>query len=351
MSRLLRFGKDVINGWLEADAFTLAASLGYYAIFSIAPLLLLSIHLASLFLDRSSAVERLTNELIGVMGPSGSDAIKQMLDAAGTAEPQGWAGLIGFGILLFAATGFVGSLQDALDRIWEAPPRPSGLWAFFQTKLFSFSLILAAAFLLLISLVLSTAMTAVAGRINDAVGLPNGIVSLGIAAANFMLSALIFAAIFKYVPSVFVAWQSAAAGGIFTAALFALGRFALAWYLGREAEVSAYGAATSLVLLLVWVYYSAQILFLGAQFSQAFQYEQLGRPPVADKPFSSPAIAQLDPGRNLSNVAAAVGLGFVVGAVAMQRSSKVRETGSAGFPRLLPLIRAANFFLPRRSDL
>ena len=113
MDRLIRFGKDVVNGWLDAGAFTLAASLAYYAIFSIAPLVLISIHLASLFLDRSAAVEGLTKELGGLIGPTGSDAIKQMLDAAGTAQPQGWAGLVGIAVLLFAAAGFVGSLQDA----------------------------------------------------------------------------------------------------------------------------------------------------------------------------------------------------------------------------------------------
>jgi membrane protein len=125
--------------------------------------------------------------------------------------------------------------------------------------------------LLLVSLVLSTAMTALAGSFTSALGLPEGIVAAVIATANFLLSALIFTAIFKFVPSVPVTWRAAAAGGVFTAALFAAGRFALAWYLGREAEASAYGAATSLVLLLIWIYYSAQILFLGAQFCQSFQ--------------------------------------------------------------------------------
>jgi membrane protein len=271
MDRLIRFGKDVVNGWLDAGAFTLAASLAYYAIFSIAPLLLISIHLASLFLDRTAAVEGLTRELVGVIGPAGSDAIKQMLDAADKAEPQGWTGLVGIVVLLFAAAGFVGSLQDALDKIWDAPPRPGGVWSFLKNKLFSFSLVLAAAFLLLVSLVLSTAMTALAGSFTSALGLPEGIVQAVIATANFLLSALIFAAIFKFVPSVPVTWRAAGAGGLFTAVLFGAGRFALAWYLGREAQASAYGAATSLVLLLIWIYYSAQILFLGAQFSQSFQ--------------------------------------------------------------------------------
>jgi membrane protein len=271
MDRLVRFGKDVVNGWLEADAFTLAASLAYYAIFSIAPLLLISIHVASLFLDRTAVVEGLTNELTGVIGSSGSDAITQMLNAAGTGQPEGWTGVVGIAVLLFAATGFVGSLQDALDKIWDAPPRPGGIWSFIQSKLLSFSLVLAAAFLLLISLVLSTAVTALAGSFTSALGLSEGVVAAIIAVANFLLSALIFAAIFKFVPSVAVTWRAAAAGAIFTAILFAAGRLALAWYLGREAEASAYGAATSLVLLLIWVYYSAQILFLGAQFSQSYQ--------------------------------------------------------------------------------
>lgn len=273
MDRITRFGKDVLNGWLEAGAFTLAAALAYYAIFSIAPLLLISIYLASLFLDRSAAVEGLTNEMIGVIGPSGSDAIKEMLDAAGTAQPQGWAGLVAIAVLLFAATGFVGGLQDALDKIWDAPPREDGIWGFIKTKFFSFTLVLAAAFLLLISLVLSAAMTALTGRFTTILGLPEGIVQTVVLIVNFFLTAAVFAAIFKFVPSAAVTWRAAVAGGVFTALLFALGRFVLAWYLGREAEASAYGAATSLVLLLIWVYYSAQILFLGAQFSQTFQNE------------------------------------------------------------------------------
>jgi membrane protein len=193
--------------------------------------------------------------------------------------------LVGIAVLLFAAAGFVGSLQDALDKIWRAPPRPEGIWSFIRTKLFSFSLILAAAFLLLVSLVLSTAMTALTGRIANAMALPDWSVAVIILIANFLLSVLIFAAIFRFVPSVEVTWRAAAAGGVFTAVLFALGRFALAWYLGREAKASAYGAATSLVLLLVWVYYSAQILFLGAQFSQSFQTEGLspsGAPRTSD---------------------------------------------------------------------
>jgi membrane protein len=116
-------------------------------------------------------------------------------------------------------------------------------------------------------------MTALTGRFTTTLGLPEGIVQAVILIVNFLLAVAVFAAIFKFVPSVAVTWRAAIAGGLFTALLFALGRFALAWYLGREAEASAYGAATSLVLLLIWVYYSAQILFLGAQFSQTFQNE------------------------------------------------------------------------------
>ena len=275
MSRLTSFAKSVINGWLDANAFTLAAALAYYAIFAIAPLLLISIHLASLFLDRTTAVEALTSEFIGIIGPTGSHAVKEMLDAAGTAEPKGWAGLISIGVVLFAAIGFVGSLQDALDKIWDAPPRPVGLWSFVKSKLFSFSLVLGAAFMLLVSLVVSAAMSALSAGVATSLGLPDEIVVVVV--ANFLVSSLIFAAIFKFVPSVFVSWRAVAVAGVFTAILFSLGRFALAWYLGREAEASAYGAATSLVLLLVWVYYSAQILFLGAQFSQSWQNQRRTR--------------------------------------------------------------------------
>jgi membrane protein len=131
--------------------------------------------------------------------------------------------------------------------------------------------VLAAAFLLLVSLVLSTAVTALAGGLSNSLGSPDEVIVTIIAVANFLLSVLIFSTIFKFVPSAPVTWRAAMAGGLFTAVLFAIGRLALAWYLGHEAEASAYGAATSLVLLLIWIYYSAQILFLGAQFSQTFQ--------------------------------------------------------------------------------
>ena len=243
-----------------------------------------------------------------------------MLDAADAAQPQGWPGLVGLAVLVFAAAGFVGALQDALDKIWQAPPRPSGVWEFVRGKLFSFSLVLAAAFLLLVSLVLSTLMTALTGHITGALGLPEGVVQSVVIIANFLLSALIFAAIFKFVPSVPVTWQSAIVGGLFTAVLFAAGRFALAWYLGREAQASAYGAATSLVLLLIWIYYSAQILFLGAQFSQSFQNATI--PPRVAK------IEQRDETDNIhgvpiekyfANVVAALGLGFLLGAAVALR--------------------------------
>jgi membrane protein len=271
MDKILRFSKDVVNGWLNAEAFTLAASLAYYAIFAIAPLLLITIQIASFFLDRTAVTESLTSELAGVIGPSGSGAIKDMLNAAGTEQPEGWAGLIGLAVLLFAAAAFIGSLQDALDKIWDAPPRLDGLWSFVRSKLLSFSLVLAAAFMLLVSLVLSALITALAGGVTSTIGLPDWLVAIIIGTANFLIAVVIFIAIFKFVPSVPVTWRAAAAGGLFTAILFAAGRFALAWYLGREAQASAYGAATALVLLLIWIYYSAQILFLGAQFSQSIQ--------------------------------------------------------------------------------
>jgi hypothetical protein len=155
MDRIVRFGKDVVSGWLNAEAVTLAASLAYYAIFAIAPFLLITIHVASFLFDRTAVTESLTREMSDVIGPSGSGAIKDLLDAAGDVQPQGWAGLIGLAVLLFAAAGFVGSLQDALDKIWDAPPRLGGLWSFVKSKLLSFSLVLAAAFMLLVSLVLS----------------------------------------------------------------------------------------------------------------------------------------------------------------------------------------------------
>lgn len=173
-------------------------------------------------------------------------------------------------------------------------------------------------------------MTALAGRVASALGLPDGIIEAVIVIANFLLSALIFAAIFKFVPSVFVTWRAAAAGGLFTAVLFALGRFALAWYLGREAEASAYGAATSLVLLLIWVYYSAQILFLGAQFSQSFQNERLDTVAASERMPVDNSRDQVAPDNYVSTVAAALSLGFLLGALAMQKPRSRRRLAEPG---------------------
>ena len=189
-------------------------------------------------------------------------------------------------------------------------------------KLFSFSLVLAAAFLLLVSLVLSTLMTAVAGHITGFFGLPEGVVQAVVIVANFLLSALIFAAIFRFVPSVSVTWQASVVGGLFTAVLFAAGRFALAWYLGREAQASAYGAATSLVLLLIWVYYSAQILFLGAQFSQSFQNADMPpRMAKIERHEDDNKLRAVPIEKYFANVVAALGLGFLLGAAVALRPS------------------------------
>jgi membrane protein len=215
MDRIVRFGKDVVNGWLNAEAFTLAASLAYYAIFAIAPFILITIHIASFFLDRTEVTESLTKEMSDVIGPSGSGAIEDMLNAAGDAQPEGWAALIGLAVLLFATAGFVGSLQDALDKIWDAPPRPGGPWSFIRSKLLSFSLVLAAAFMLLVSLVLSALVTALTGGVTTTLGLPDWLVATIVGTANFLISVLIFIAIFKFVPSVQVTWRAAAGGGTF----------------------------------------------------------------------------------------------------------------------------------------
>jgi len=172
----------------------------------------------------------------------------------------------------------------------------------------------------------------VAGHITGLFGLPEGMVQAVIIVANFLLSALIFAAIFKFVPSVPVTWQASIVGGLFTAVLFAAGRFALAWYLGREAQASPYGAATSLVLLLIWVYYSAQILFLGAQFSQSFQNAG-AQPRMATVYYLECNTARAVPlEKYFANVVAALGLGFLLGAAVALRPTTSYEPREREMP-------------------
>jgi membrane protein len=264
--------KETFADWSEDNAPHLAAALAYYTVFALAPLLVIAIAVAGLFFGREAATNQIAQSVSGLLGQTAAEAVNGMVQSASANKGSGIiATVIGIITLLFSASGVFGELQRALDTIWEVAPKPNqGILNTLKQRFFSFSMVVGVGFLLLVSLVISTALAAVGGFVaGDQFGqtliwkIINFVVSFGV-------TTLMFALIFKIVPDAKVQWRDVWIGAVATALLFTLGKAVLGWYLGRQSTTSSYGAAGSFVALLLWVYYSAQILFLGAEFTQIY---------------------------------------------------------------------------------
>jgi membrane protein len=263
--------KETFKGWQEDGALDLGAALAYYAIFSLAPLLLIVIGVAGLVWGREAVQGQLVGQLQGIVGEQGGQAIQTMIANAGKHGSGVAATIIGLVTILFGATGVFVQLQNALDRIWNVEPKPgAGIWGFVKTRMLSFGMILGIGFLLLISLVVATAVTAVStwatGLMPAAKVLTEGLAFV----VSFALTTLLFAMIFRFLPDVKITWRDVWIGAAATALLFTLGKFLIGLYLAKSSVASTYGAAGSLVVVLLWIYYSSQILFLGAEFTQVY---------------------------------------------------------------------------------
>jgi membrane protein len=261
------FGKD--NGT------RLAAALSYYTVFSLPPLLVLLLLLLSALLDPADVQALLQGQVGGLLGPAGSDQIATFLEEADRPDAgRGLAAILGIGALAFGAIGAFVELQNALNRVWDVEPDPErgGLRRLISQRVMSFGMLLTIVFLLLVSLVVSTALSA----FGDALGamLPAAFSGIMLQTFNFVVSlgviTLLFALLLKYVPDARIQWRDVWVGAAVTAVLFTVGQFALGIYLGQSEPGTAFGAAGALALLLVWIYYSAVILFLGAEFTQAY---------------------------------------------------------------------------------
>jgi membrane protein len=270
MGRLL---KDTVKDWQEDKVPRLAAALAYYTLLSLAPLLIIAVAVAGLFFGEEAARGQLSNQLTSLAGAQAGQALQSILAQARTPEAGTLATVVGVVVLLFGASGVFGELQSALDTIWEVTPKPGrGIKGVLRDRFLSFTMVLGVAFLLLVSLVISAGLAAL-GKFMGA-ALPGGAVLWQIVSAvvSFLLVAVLFALMFKVIPDVKIAWRDVWVGALFTAFLFVLGKGALGLYLGRGAVGSPYGAAGSLVVLVVWVYYSTQILFFGAEFTQVYAH-------------------------------------------------------------------------------
>lgn len=252
-------------------AMRLSAALAYYSVFSLAPLLIIAISIAGAIFGEDAARGAIEGQLTETVGRESAIAVQGMLKSAGQDGSSGMMALVGFAILLVTASGVFAQLKDAMNTVWGLEQKPGqGIKGIVKARLLALSMVLVIGFLLLISLVLSAGTAAVTNWLGDTLPIPGFIFQLISLAVSIGVVTVLFAMIFKILPDAEVQWKDVWSGAFLTAALFSIGKLLLALYLGRESAASAYGAAGALILLLSWVYYSANILLLGAEFTKVY---------------------------------------------------------------------------------
>ena len=262
-----------VTEWLGHRASSKGAALAFYTLFSLAPILVLVIAIAGFFYGVDAAQGQLIDELRGLVGKQGAETIQAILAGARNKESGKLATIIATALLLVGATSAFAELKDSLDEIWDVPPpKDATWWDTVRTRLLSFGLILTLGLLLMFTLVVSAALSLLEkylGGMWHSATIILGWVASGI---SFLVIAVMFGAIYKLLPRVKLSWHDVTIGALGTAIMFTLGKFAIGLYIGNSGTASSFGAAGSLIALLLWVYYSAQIFFLGAEFTR--QYAQ-----------------------------------------------------------------------------
>jgi len=262
--------KQTFKEFGEDKAPRLGAALAYYTIFSIGPLLLIAVAMAGIFFGQEAAQGRIADELAKIFGPQMAGSMQQMIEAAAKPKSGTIATIVGVITLMLGAAGVFGQLKDALNTIWNVEPKKGGgIKGFIMQRFLSMAMVLGIGFLLLVSLVFDAVISAMGPYLERLVG-GEALLQAVQLLLSFAISTVLFAAIFRILPDLKIAWRDVWLGAVITALLFVLGKWGLGLYLGKAAVGSAYGAAGSLVILLVWVYWSAQILFLGAEFTQVY---------------------------------------------------------------------------------
>jgi membrane protein len=270
MKKYFSLLKETFTEFGQDKAPRLGAALAYYTIFSIGPLLLICISMAGIFLGDEAAQGKVSGELGKIFGAEMAKSLEQMVQAAAKPKAGMIATIVGVVTLLFGASGVFGQLKDALNTIWNVEPkRASGVMGFVKGRFLSMAMVLGIGFLLLVTLLVDTVISAMGGYVSQYVGGEAVAHALQLA-LSFAVATVLFAAIFRILPDLKIAWRDVWLGAVLTSILFVLGKWGLGVYLGKAAPGSAYGAAGSLVILLIWVYWSAQILFLGAEFTQVY---------------------------------------------------------------------------------
>ena len=274
IKKIVNIIKVTFSAWIDDKAPSMGAALAYYTVFSIAPLLLIVISIAGLIFGAEAARGEIFAQLQDLMGKTEALAVHGMLESVSKPTESVTATIIGVGLLLIGATTVFGELQDDLDRIWRAPKRTddSGIFGLIRTRVLSFGMILGIGFLLIVSLIFSAVLAALGkwwAPIFGGMALLGNLINVVL---SFVLLTFAFAMIYKIMPRVNINWRDVWMGAVVTAFLFTIGKFLIGFYIGRSDLASGFGAAGSLVVVLVWIYYSAQIFLMGAEFTRIYSF-------------------------------------------------------------------------------
>ncbi|MEZ0288346.1 MAG: YihY/virulence factor BrkB family protein [Methylophilus sp.] len=265
--------KSAFTSWSDDYAQSMGAALAYYTMFSIAPLLLIVISISGLVFGQEAARGEIIGQLNNLMGEQGAQAVQTLLQSTSQPAEGITATTIGIILLLVGATSVFGELQDSLDRIWKAPARvKSGLWKLIRARLLSFGMIMGIGFLLMVSLVFSAGLSAMSKWWSPVFSSWVVVASIFNFVFSFLLTTGMFAMIYKIMPRASIRWSEVWIGALLTAVLFTIGKWLIGIYIGKSAISSGYGAAGSILALLIWIYYSAQIFLIGAEFTWAYSH-------------------------------------------------------------------------------
>lgn len=261
-----------MQSWVEDYAPSMGAALAYYTLFSLAPLLLIVISVAGMIFGEDAARGEIALQLRTLMGDSGAKAVQDLLSSVHEPVKDTFAAAMGLLLMFVGATTVFSELQDALDRIWRVPARPQmrGWLTLVRARLLSFGMILAIGFLLTVSLVASAVLKVMGRWFEPVFGGWYLVMSTVDALGSFLLVAAMFALIYKTMPRARIQWRDVWTGALFTSMLFGVGKFLIGLYIGHSGVISGFGAAGSLVIVLIWVYYSAQIFLIGAEFTWVY---------------------------------------------------------------------------------
>ena len=262
--------RDCVQAFVDDGAISRGASIAFYAITSLGPVLLVVIAVAGLAFGEDAARGAVSDELQGLMGKASADLVQTAVQSAGASSSGTLASTVGAFTLLLTVSGVFGEMQSALNAIWKAPPRGTAITRLLRARAASLGLVAALGFLMLVSLVISALLSALSNVINAVLPFSAEMLEAMNFVISFALISVMFAAIYKVLPDVKLSWHDVLVGAVMTALLFTVGKFLIGLYLGRSAVASSYGAAGALIVASLWIYYSAQIFLLGAEFIKIY---------------------------------------------------------------------------------